>query len=148
MNFRIPRLLARSILVATAPIALACSDGVSEPTSPIGAYALASMNGNGIPATMFQEPGYSLRVIHGTLEVEADFTFVVAITTREVVDVVQSEYVDSLRGTWTLDEMNAMQFDVAGEEVFAFPGSWQGRKLTVLFTFLTSPSSFLFQRTN
>jgi hypothetical protein len=136
-----------AVLLALAPLVLACSEGVSEPTSPIGEYALASMNGSGIPATMFDEPGYSLKVIHGTLEVDADFTFVAAITTREMVDVVQSEYVDSLRGTWTLDEMNAMQFDVAGEEVFAFPGNWQGRKLTVLFTFLSSPSSFVFQRT-
>jgi hypothetical protein len=146
MNLMIKGSLAPVFVGVAAMLAVAC-DSTSEPTSPVGFYALASMNGDGVPATMFEAEGYSLQVIHGTMDVVGDFTFIVAITTLETVDVNQSEYVDSLRGTWTLDAMNAMQFNMTDYEPPTFPGSWQGNHLTILLADGSASNSFIFQRT-
>jgi hypothetical protein len=96
---------------------------------------------------MFSGEGYSVEIIHGTLDVAEDDSFVVAITTLEIVDGNESEYVDSLRGTWTLDEMNAMQFNVADVEPWSFAGSWQSRHITYLVMDGNTAYSYVFQRT-
>jgi hypothetical protein len=132
---------------AVVALAGACSDSPSEPTSPIGEYNLYRVNDVVVPAPIFVDEGYRYEWFSGTLEVEADMSFVIALIRLETVDGNPSEYVDSLRGSWTLDNMGALQFNVVGEGVNpVMPGSWEGRRVTVLFTEDVTSSSLLFQR--
>ena len=145
MTFTISRKHIVALSLAVIALVTAC-DNPSEPTTPVGRYALASLNDEGIPAMMFEGEGYSLQTIHGTLELSADYSYVMAVTTLETVDNNESEYVDSLRGSWTLDAMNALQFTGTGSGSLNFPGSWQGRDITVLIPDGVSSSSYVFQR--
>jgi hypothetical protein len=131
-------------LPAALLFAAACSESPSEPTSPIGQYTLQSVDGKGLPTTLFQDEGYMLQLTGGTLEVEADQTYVAAITTLEMVDINVSEYVDSLRGTWTQDNAGLMQFSVVPQG--GFTGSWIGRQITALVTDGQTSMSLVFER--
>ena len=147
----ISRVRARWLLAALAGVmtVTACSDSPTGPTTPIGSYALASVGADLVPATIFEDEGYKFEWLRGTLEVEADSSFVAALVRLETVDNNESEYVDSLTGSWRFDTMGALQFTItsSGGSVI-MPGSWLGRKITVLYTEEFMASSLTFERTN
>lgn len=117
-------------LALTVFLTAGCGDSPTGPTSPIAEYVLASVDGEALPWTIFEDEGYKLEVASGTLELDAEFQFVIALVTRETVDLAVSEYVDSLRGTWVESAAGTLQFD-SDQEDELFTGSWKGRKVTI-----------------
>jgi hypothetical protein len=130
--------------LTTIAAAVAC-DSVTEPTTPIGEYSLLSVDGDNVPSTMFEDATYKLEVVRGTLEVDVDSSYIATIVSKETVDAVVSEYVDSLRGTWSQDESGTMQFTFP-EDNTTFTGSWQGRKITILITSGLASTSLVYQK--
>ena len=136
---------AAVVLIASGVGAAACGD-TTGPTTPIGHYTLASVNGVNVPSTMFEDGAYKLEVTGGTLEMEADSTYVAAIVSLETVDVNESEYVDSLRGRWSQDQATGtMQFTL-DDDAYTFTGAWQGRRITVFLASGLFSSSMLFEK--
>lgn len=126
-------------------VLLAACDSPSEPTSPIGNYNLTTVDGDGLPAVIFQAEGYSLSVERGTLEIGADNSYLAVINTLEVVDLAVSEYVDSLKGSWTQDNMGAMLFSL-DETTLEFSGVWQGRQVTMMLSDGFDVNALVFRR--
>jgi hypothetical protein len=130
---RSAKAVALTVFLAAAAIIAAACDSLTEPTTPIGSYTLSTVNGEDIPATMYAEGMYKLEVVGGTMELDTDSNYIATVTSEETVDAIVSEYVDSLRGRWSVDESGTMQFTFP-EDNSIFTGSWQGRRITLLVT--------------
>lgn len=126
-------------------VALAGCDSTSEPTSPIGRYNLLSVDGDNMPVSIFEVEGYQLELKSGSLEMDADYSYVAVVTWEETVDINVSEYVDSLRGTWTQDAMGALEFTLQ-QDGSLFGGLWQGRQVTLYLADEFLVTSLVFRR--
>jgi hypothetical protein len=142
---RLTRGTALVLTVVAAAMAAACGDSATAPNSPIGIYTLASVNDDNVPSLMFEDDSYKLEIARGTLEVDADVSYVAAIVGLETVDVNVSVYVDSLRGTWTETDAGTMNFTVVDDNS-TFTGAWQGNRITILLASGQSSRSMVFQR--
>ena len=127
-------------------IGIAACDSVTEPTTPIGEYTLLSVNGDNVPSTMFEDLTFRLEVTGGTLEMDVDSTYIATIITKETVDVVISEYVDTLQGRWTQDVVTGTITFTLTDDNTTFTGSWAGRNITALITSGLQTSSLVFQK--
>jgi hypothetical protein len=75
--------------------------GSSSPGSPVGAYALTTINAKALPASIISDPSYSIEITAGSLSLTSDGRYKSLTTTRETVAGHASLYLDSVMGTWT-----------------------------------------------
>jgi hypothetical protein len=89
--------------LAAAAIAACKGDatGPGVPRTPVGNYAMTSINQRTLPFPMYSDTLYSLDVESGTLAITTDGKWWAKTTTRENVAGNISTYVDSTFGTWT-----------------------------------------------
>lgn len=85
--------------VALVVLLAACGE-VTGPKSPVGTYALSSVDAKPLPATMYADTGYTVEVTAGTIALTADLKYTSSVTTRETVDGNVSTYIDRFSGTW------------------------------------------------
>jgi hypothetical protein len=120
--------VARRVGFASLLVTLAsCAD--SGPKSPISPYDLVSVDTKPLPVVMYQEEGYQLEIIGGTLELTEPDSYEMTLTVLEIVDGNISTYVDRESGSWLLGEQGAIAF--TGSGAVSFTGSWHRTQLTV-----------------
>jgi hypothetical protein len=80
-------------------------------------YELTSVNGVGIPANIYQEPGYRLDVLNANFTLEDDGTYTEAGIMRETVNGISSTvsnstygYYDYYNGELTFDESGGRRY--------------------------------------
>lgn len=77
-------------LAATLLAAVGCgSDSNAPDTSHLGHYDMVSIDGDPLPATVIDLPGYTLQVTAGGLSLNPNNTFVEGITSMETIDGTQ-----------------------------------------------------------
>ena len=80
------------VLVAAAALSFAIAgcggDATGPDTNPVGLYDMVSVDGDPLPVTLIDTPGYTLQVTQGSLDLMANYRFVESITTAETVDGV------------------------------------------------------------
>jgi len=117
---------------------LACSGDSTGPSAnnntPIGTYALASINGKAPPVTMYSDTNYLKVVTSESLALTTDSLYSDVLTWQETVLGHLSTYVDTQSGRWTTGI-------AAGALVFSekFTGTktnaaWGNGKITVTDT--------------
>src|SRR6185312_7894244 len=74
--------------------------GPSGSSSPVGSYTLSTMNGKGLPFTMYSDTNYKYEVTAGSLALTGDGKFSVVTTSRQTVGTNVETFVDSSDGTW------------------------------------------------
>jgi hypothetical protein len=85
------------------------------------------VNATGLPFNLFNETGYVLEISSSTVALQSGGQFILAMTTREIVDGFPSTYVDSTRGTWT---QNAGAVTLTANGGAASNATWDGVKLS------------------
>lgn len=90
-------------LAATLVTAAGCGSDANAPdTSHVGRYDMVSIDGDPLPITIFDMPGYMLELTDGSLTLNANNSFVESITTVETVDgTMGSPESVSCPGTYT-----------------------------------------------
>jgi hypothetical protein len=109
---------------------LAACDGPTEPRTPDGTYALQSVNGQTLPATIYGTAGsdYEVAAVSGRVDLRVGGQYDAVITVRETVDRFASTYVDSTAGTWR-EESPGIVALVTGTDTTRV--RWQSRELTL-----------------
>lgn len=122
----------RSALVGGCATLAACGDGATGPKGPsasdpaAGTFALATVNTQPLPFTLFNESGFRLDFTASTLALQTDGLFLLAQTTVETVAGFPSTYHDTLRGTWT---QNTGTVSLKMTDGTAAAATWDGRQL-------------------
>ena len=104
--------LGRAAAVATLTLALACGDngtGPDEggeggtPTGSVttGLYTLRTVNGDAVPTTVYEEPGYKYEIVSASVNLKTDASFIAIMRDRETIDGVAETYTDTSYGTWS-----------------------------------------------
>lgn len=70
------------------------------PDTPVGIYALTSVNGNPVPVTMFSDTAFTEVITKASLALATDGKYMAVVTTNETVAGNLSVYVDTSAGTW------------------------------------------------
>jgi hypothetical protein len=134
-------------MVFAALIAItACGDkGPTEAATPIGGFALESIDGRTIPLTLATAANYRLEITAGTLDLAANGTFTATMVTKQTVDNFSENYVDSTAGTWQRTATGSYAFLVTGE-MAADTAAWTEGKLTFTDRTETPPVVLVYKR--
>jgi hypothetical protein len=111
----------KSAAVAFASVAILSScaalDSISNGGLVRGTYELTSVNGDRVPAVVYQEPGYRLEVINAEFTLEDDGTYSEGGIIRETVNGQTSTrssssygYYDNYNGELTFDESTGRRY--------------------------------------
>lgn len=131
--------MRRILLIGITVALVACgSDGVVDPSRPptpsniSGSYSLAMVDGGTLPFAAFDEGAYHVQIVAGTLALNANGTFALAID-RRVDDAghVRAE-ADSDAGAWSIAD-HALTFTSTQGKI--------GRTATVSGNAITMQSS-------
>ena len=112
---------ARSLSFALAAVTILSScnaiDAIANSGRLNATYELTSVNGVGIPANIYQEPGYRLDVLNANFTLETDGTYTEGGILRETVNGVSSTqtsstygYYDHYNGELTFDESGGRRY--------------------------------------
>jgi hypothetical protein len=123
------RLLVLAMALTTTLTAGGCSDSTSPGNSLSGTYTLRSVNGQPLPAT-FASPGYSLEVLSGRIDLDAQGNYSGTTTYRETYTGQQPDtYTDTILGYWTLSGNQITLVDTqTGDQYF---GTVSGNDITL-----------------
>ena len=97
-----------AVLAVTGMAACSKGEGTTgpvvtpPPATPVGTYALSSIDAKLMPYTMYSDTGYTLELSSGTLSVTTAGRWVSKIVSKETVAGNVSTYSDSTFGTWAL----------------------------------------------
>jgi hypothetical protein len=72
------------------------------PTTPVGNYAIATVNGKNLPVALFSDPNYTYEVTTGSIGLTTDGKYSLVTTYRQTIPGNVEMFVDSTGGTWTL----------------------------------------------
>jgi hypothetical protein len=106
-----------SALCAAALVAACGSESPSGPgtndSSPVGAYAIATVNAKPLPFAMFADTNYLYEVTSGSLALTADGKYQNVMHFRQTIPGDVSLFVDSTSGTWVLNGSTITLTDAA-----------------------------------
>ena len=106
-----------SALCAAVLIAACGGDSPSGPgsndSSPVGAYAISTVNAKPLPFAMFSDTNYLYEVTSGSLALTADGTYQNVMHFRQTIPGNVSLFVDSTTGTWVLSGSTITLTDAA-----------------------------------
>lgn len=110
-----------SALCAAVLIAACGSESPSGPgstdSSPVGAYAIASVNAEPLPFAMFSDTNYLYEVTSGSLALTADGKYQNVMHFRQTIPGNVSLFVDSTTGTWVLNGSTITLTDAADSTI-------------------------------
>jgi heat shock protein HslJ len=95
----------KKFLAAALVVLAACSDSTG-PNAVVGAYALASINGQGLPQIIAEDATTTVEVTGGLVTLNADGTFTDRIDFRITDDTGVSTDSDTAFGTYTVSGNN------------------------------------------
>ncbi len=148
------RALKRVVCVAAAvaSVALAAACGGSEspsgpgntsgPTTPVGAWTIATVNAKTLPFTMFSDTNYLYEVTGGTFSFTSDGKYSRTITYRQTIPGNVSLFVDSSSGTWVLSASKLMITDGADSSLDS--ATFASGKLTFTETNGAATNTFVY----
>jgi hypothetical protein len=100
-------MLGRAILCAAVTWIAACgSDSPTGPgpsNSPVGNYAISTVNGKGLPFTLATDGNFLLQVTTGTIGLTTDGKYSLMTTYKQTIPGNVEQFVDSSGGTWVLN---------------------------------------------
>ena len=138
--------LRKGVALFAALVAMAaCSDKPTEAATPIGGFALESIDGRAIPLTLATTANYRLEITSGTLDLAGNGTFTATMVTKQTVDNFSENYVDSTSGTWQRTAAGSYVFLVTGE-MAADTAAWAEGKLTFTDRTETPPVVLVYKR--
>jgi hypothetical protein len=105
--------------------------GTGPNSNPAGSYHLATVAGKSVPATMFSDTAFTDVIAAGSLALQADGKYVIAVTTNETIAGHLSVYVDSTAGTWTQSGANALTM-VSADGGGSTSAAWAGPTVTLV----------------
>jgi len=108
-----------SLALASLAILSSCTalDSITSAGRVRGTYQLWTVNGSGVPAVVYQEPGYRLEAIDAAFTLEDDGTYSEAGIVRETINGQTSTrssssygYYDYYNGELTFDESSGRRY--------------------------------------
>ncbi|HVZ50049.1 MAG TPA: hypothetical protein VG916_14780 [Gemmatimonadaceae bacterium] len=163
-NGKVRRAVARRVplwLTLVAIIAVAASacagdkvaapgDGPGDhtPATPVGSYALTTVDAMALPWTMFADSGYTLEIQGATLAITADGKWVSKVVQRETVAGFVSTYNDSTFGTWTATASSKTAVLTNAETATTSSATWTATGLTVQQLDGATTHTYAYTRTN
>lgn len=108
-----------TLAVASLAILSGCTalDSIGSQGRVRGTYELRTVNGVGVPAVVYQEPGYRLEVMNAAFTLEDDGTYTEAGIVRETINGESSTrasesygYYDYYNGELTFDDSSGRRF--------------------------------------
>jgi len=94
----------------------------------VGSYTLSTMNGKGLPFTMYSDTNYKYEVTAGSLALTGDGKFSVVTTSRQTVGTNVETFVDSSGGTW---KQTGAGISFVGDDSTTSSGTLASNQLTV-----------------
>ena len=130
----IGRAVALALSFGAAMVLAACgsdssSTGPSAPNTPIGRYAITTVNGLALPVAVYDQPLYKYEVTSGSISLTSDGKYVVVTRFRQTVPNDISLITDSTFGTW-LQTGTQIDFRNAEDTTAKDQATWAGAKLT------------------
>ena len=119
------------LAIAVAGITACGGDSPTGPgssSSPVWSYTISTMNGKGLPFTMFSDTNYKYEVTAGALSLTGDGKFTVVTTYRQTVVANIETFVDSSSGTWK-QSGSSLSFVAADSTTNA--ATWSSNQLTI-----------------
>lgn len=95
------RLLRIASLMLAVVAFTGCDDDPAGPDSSAGAYALISVNGENVPATVVELVDYTLELVSGSITINSAGTFSATHTIRETESGETATFTETCSGTWT-----------------------------------------------
>lgn len=106
----------RTISLALALAVLSACGGSDKTTGPKtvpGSYSLNNVNGSGLPAVYYQEPGYKLEVTAGAINLSANGSFTDTYSFRETDGATVTSVTVPCQGTWAQSGSNIVLQEVS-----------------------------------
>ena len=95
-----------------------CDDETTGPgDSVVGTYVLVSVNGDPLPAVVFEGGGVTSEALEGTLTLRADGTFSASTITRNTVNGSSSTDTESSSGAYTVSGATITFVDSTGTTI-------------------------------
>ena len=116
------------------------------PATPVGAYALNSIDTKTMPYMMFSDTGYTLEVSSGSLSVTAAGKWVSKLVSKETVAGNVSTYTDSTFGSWTLGTSTTTANFTNAETGAVSTVSWTATDVTIKDVDGTVTHTILYKR--
>lgn len=138
-------------MIASVAIAAACGGSESPsgpgnnptgPTTPVGAWAIATVNAKSLPFTMFTDTNYLYEVTGGTFSFTSDGKYSRTITYRQTIPGNVSIFVDSSSGTWVLSASKLTITDGADSSLDS--ATFASGKLTFVETSGAATNTFVY----
>ena len=89
----------------------------SSDTSPVGSFAIATVNAKPLPFTMFSDTNYLYEVTSGSLALTSDGKYQNVMHFRQTIPGNVSLFVDSTAGTWVLNGSTVTLTDAADSTI-------------------------------
>ena len=114
------------------------STGPGVADTPVGNYALTSVNGKPVPVTLFADTEFTEVIAKGSLALQTDGKYLAIVTTNETIAGNLSVYADTSAGTWKQGATaSALVLTSTDDPTMpAVSAAWSGKTLT-----LTDPDS-------
>jgi hypothetical protein len=132
--------MRKAIIIAMTALLAACSSDKATGSSDtvVGTYALKTVAGINVPATIFQDASGKSEVLSGTLMVKSDKTWSAAINVRTTVGTLVSNEVLEGGGPYTLTGNSLALHDTMNSSDLA--ATWTGKTITASGDFGTGAS--------
>jgi hypothetical protein len=103
------------------------------PDTPVGNYALTSVNGKPVPVTMFADTEFTEVIAKASLALTTDGKYQAVVTTNETIAGNVSVYVDTSAGTWKQGATASALVLTSTDDpsMPTVPATWSGKTLTL-----------------
>ena len=135
----IGRAVALAVAFGATVVLAACgsdSGGTTGPSgsnSPVGRYAITTVNGQALPVAMYNDPLYKYEVTSGSISLTGDGKYIVVTRFKQTVPNDVSLITDSTFGTWS-QTGTQIDFRNAEDTTAKDKATWAGANLTFALT--------------
>lgn len=144
---------ARTLAVGASIIVVAACGSDAGPTtpggqsanSPVGSYAITTVNAKSLPVALFSDPLYTYEVTSGSIALTNDGKYTVVTNFRQTIPGNVSNIADSTYGTWsqsgaTINLKNSQ--DTTAQD----QGTWAGTQLTFALTAGNTTTTYVYTK--
>jgi hypothetical protein len=141
------KLLVLASLVAAGACGSDSPAGPSVPTTPVGSYTIATVNGKVPPVAVFADGSYTYEVTNATISLTSDGKYSGIVTFRQTVPGNVSTFVDTATGTWVQAGANIQMTSSDGlPDSVPDTGTWDKGVLTFVEVDATSTTTYVYNQ--